>query len=205
MNEIEFIRKIGPAASECMRKTGVLASLVIAQAALESSWGKSAPGNMLFGVKAGASWKGKKQLLWTHEYDGGKKTRVQAYFRAYDSWLDSLLDHAALITGNKRYKAVVGEKEYQKACRAIQAAGYATDPKYADKLIGLIEKYELHKFDQEGGEPSLEPATVKVGEQKISDGFILEGRVYVPARDVAQAYGKRVDWDNKNKVCVLEK
>lgn len=138
-----------------MEKTGVLASLTIAQAILESNWGRSAPGNMLFGIKAGSSWKGKTQLLWTHEFIGGVKKRVQATFRAYGSFYESLLDHGSLLTGNKRYKDVVGCKDYKRACRAIQAAGYATDPMYADKLINLIERYGLTRFDGGGEDVGL--------------------------------------------------
>lgn len=150
MSNKTFINKIAPDAVETQRRTGILASLTIAQAILESNWGKVAPGNMLFGIKAGKSWKGKKQLLWTHEYIKGQRVRVQAWFRAYDSWLDSLLDHAALLTKNARYKKVVAAKDYKTACREVQAAGYATDPNYARSLISLIERHGLHQYDREG-------------------------------------------------------
>lgn len=158
-----FLEKIGPAAVQAMKESGVLASLIIAQAALESAWGASAPGNMLFGVKAGTTWKGKTQLLTTHEVIKGHRVKVKALFRAYDSWLDSLRDHTRLLTTATRYRAVVGERDYKKACKAIQAAGYATDPKYADKLIGLIEKYQLQKWDSSGGEvlKDLDKATAE--------------------------------------------
>jgi len=155
MSNQAFIDKIGPQATRAMHKTNVLASLTIAQAILESNWGKVAPGNMLFGIKAGSSWKGSTQKLWTHEFIKGVKTKVQATFRAYASWYDSLLDHGSLLTGNARYKDVVGCKDYKRACKAIQAAGYATDPKYADKLISLIEKYDLTRFDRGGEDVGL--------------------------------------------------
>lgn len=155
MSNQAFIDKIGPQATKAMQKTNVLASLTIAQAILESNWGKTAPGNMLFGIKAGSSWKGATQKLWTHEFIKGVKTRVQATFRAYGSWYESLLDHGSLLTNNSRYKAVIGCKDYKMACRAIQAAGYATDPQYANKLINLIEKYDLARFDRGGEDVGL--------------------------------------------------
>ena len=66
---------------------------------------------------------------------------------AYDSWAESVADHSAFLLANKRYAAVVGERDYKVACKAIKAAGYATDPGYPQKLIGLIEKYGLTVYD----------------------------------------------------------
>ncbi|CAM2913326.1 glycoside hydrolase family 73 protein [Erysipelothrix tonsillarum] len=154
MNKAEFIAKIGPAAQTCMRECNILASLIIAQAALESGWGKHAPGNMLFGVKATKSWTGKTQQLTTTEYINGIPHRVKATFRAYDSWLDSLRDHSKVLL-QPRYKAVVGEKDYKKACRAVKAAKYATDPEYAEKLIATIEANKLYEWDKVEEEPTL--------------------------------------------------
>lgn len=68
-------------------------------------------------------------------------------FRAYDSWEESVTDHSAFLKANKRYKEVIGETDYKKACNAIKAAGYATDPEYANKLIEIIEQYKLTEFD----------------------------------------------------------
>lgn len=72
---------------------------------------------------------------------------ITALFRAYDSWAESVADHSAFLLANKRYAAVVGERDYKAACKAIKAAGYATDPGYPQKLIGLIEKYGLTVYD----------------------------------------------------------
>ena len=121
-----FIAKIGAAAAD-MKTSGVLASLTIAQAILESGWGKSGltvKGNALFGIKATAAWKGKVYNGQTQGcYDGVSMTTVSACFKAYDSWADSVADHSALLTGAARYKAVIGERDYKKACHAIKAAG----------------------------------------------------------------------------------
>lgn len=149
-----FIERVGALAAADMQKSGVLASLTIAQAILESGWGKSGltvKANALFGIKAGTSWKGRVYSAKTQEcYDGVNFTTVTALFRAYDSWEESVADHSALLTGAARYKAVIGERDYKTACRAIKAAGYATDPQYADKLIRLIESYGLTAYDGAG-------------------------------------------------------
>ena len=149
-----FIERVGALAAADMQKSGVLASLTIAQAILESGWGKSGltvKANALFGIKAGTNWKGRVYSAKTQEcYDGVNFTTVTALFRAYDSWEESVADHSALLTGAARYKAAIGERDYKTACRAIKAAGYATDPQYADKLIRLIESYGLTAYDGAG-------------------------------------------------------
>lgn len=147
-----FIKTVGALASADMKKSGVLASLTVAQAILESAWGKSelaTGGNALFGIKATKSWKGKVYCKDTKEcYDGVNLVDVKnAAFRAYDSWEESVEDHSAFLKANKRYKEVIGETDYKKACEAIKAAGYATDPDYVEKLVKLIEDYELTEFD----------------------------------------------------------
>lgn len=152
-----FIKKVGALASADMKKSGVLASLTVAQAILESAWGKSelaTGGNALFGIKATKSWKGKVYCKDTKEcYDGVNLVTVNnATFRAYDSWEESVADHSAFFKANKRYKEVIGETDYKKACEAIKAAGYATDPDYVEKLVKLIEDYELTEFDGAAGQ-----------------------------------------------------
>lgn len=148
MTNNEFIMEVAGFARGDAR---VLPSLTIAQAILESGWGRSGltvKANALFGIKAGKSWKGKVYSAKTKEcYDGVNFVNETAVFRAYDSWADSVADHTEFLCGLNRYKAVVGEKNYKKACEAIQAAGYATDPNYAKLLISLIEEYELYKYD----------------------------------------------------------
>lgn len=146
----EFIDKIAPLAMADAQITQILPSLTIAQALLESNSGNSTlttQANALFGIKAAGSWRGKVWDGRTTEYYNGQKTTITAGFRAYDSWADSILDHSMLLTNNKRYSKVIGEKDYKKACQAIAAAGYATDPSYASKLINLIETYGLNQYD----------------------------------------------------------
>lgn len=91
--------------------------------------------------------------IWSKDtkecYDGVNLVDVKnAAFRAYDSWEESVEDHSTFLKANKRYKEVIGETDYKKACEAIKAAGYATDPDYVEKLVKLIEDYELTEFDE---------------------------------------------------------
>jgi len=147
----QFIEKVGSLASNDMHTSGVLASLTIAQAILESGWGNSAlavNANALFGIKATTAWKGKVYSKETQEcYDGVSFTTIEALFRAYDSWEESINDHSDFLVANSRYAAVIGETDYKTACTAIKAAGYATDPDYANKLVNLIEQYDLTAYD----------------------------------------------------------
>lgn len=145
-----FIETVGALAAK--HGDRILPSLTIAQAILESGWGQSSltkKANALFGIKAGAGWQGKVYSCKTQEcYDGVNFTQETACFRAYDSWEASVADHTAFLCGLARYRAVVGEQDYKAACHAVKAAGYATDPDYAGKLIRLIETYQLRRFDR---------------------------------------------------------
>lgn len=175
----EFIAKIKDGAIESQRKYGVLASLTIAQAILESGWGKASIGNNIFGIKAGSSWKGKTQTRNTSEYVDGKYINITAVFRDYDSIADSIADHALLFVNASRYKNLIGCTDYKQACRNVQADGYATDPKYADKLISIIESNGLAQFDTAPA-PSPAPAPVNpaapaAGTYTVKPGDTLSG------------------------------
>ena len=87
-------------------------------------------------------------------------------FRAYGSWAESVADHSDLLSRNARYKAVIGEQDYKAACRAIAAAGYATDPKYADKLVQIIETYALTAYDSAGSAAKPDSSNTTAGDHK---------------------------------------
>ena len=132
-----FISKIAPLAVEDMKKTGVLASLTIAQSILESGWGESTLAkqhNNLFGIKANSTWGGKVATL-----NGSN-------WRAYDSWDESILDHSKLLQ-TSRYTKVLSAKDYKEACEEVRLAGYCTESDYSQKLIRLIEQYDLAQYD----------------------------------------------------------
>lgn len=143
-----FIDKIKNGAIAGHKKYGVLPSLTISQAILETGWGKASIGNNIFGIKANASWKGKTQVVRTHEFINGKKIYVDAKFRDYNSIEESLEDRFRLLS-NSRYKKVVQAKNYKEGAKELYKAGYATDPQYANKLIRIIEQNKLYEFDSQ--------------------------------------------------------
>ncbi|WP_010628982.1 flagellar assembly peptidoglycan hydrolase FlgJ [Halomonas sp. KM-1] len=140
-----FMERLSAPAQAASRKTGVPAELILAQAALETGWGRheiaTADGRNsynLFGIKAGSSWKGRTTDIVTHEYINGQRTRVVDSFRVYNSFEEAFTDYARLIGNNPRYAAVTTAGSAEQAARALQAGGYATDPAYADKLIAVM-------------------------------------------------------------------
>lgn len=147
---MNFIETIGVMAREDMKKTKILASLTIAQAILESNWGKSslsqAPNNNLFGIKG--TYKGNYVIKPTTEFENGKWIKINAKFRKYPSWKESIADHSALFNSMARYKNLRGCTDYRLACKYVREDGYATDPNYTNKLINLIETNNLHKYDE---------------------------------------------------------
>lgn len=165
MTPKNFVKKYKPFALESERKTGISALFILAQSALETGWGKSAPGNMMFGVKASVSTPAeKRQLVQTTEIlatdkakfpviisiekrpDGKFKYTVKDWFRKYDSPEESFTDHANLFVNNKRYaKALQVKNDPYKFAEEVAKAGYATAPNYADSLKKLIKEIEKVK------------------------------------------------------------
>jgi flagellar protein FlgJ len=137
-----------PAAQACQRATGIPASFTLAQAALESGWGARAPGNNLFGIKADKAWKGPTVDVHTHEVIRGKRVAVVDKFRAYPSMAASITDRADFFRKNPRYKACFRETTGEGWARAVAAAGYATDPKYAETLIAVMRGRRMSQYDQ---------------------------------------------------------
>lgn len=193
----QFIDRVGKLATTDMQTSGILASLTIAQAILESGWGTSElcrNASALFGIKADGRWAGKVYSKDTKEcYDGANFTTVRALFRAYSSWEESIADHSAFLRAGSRYKAVIGETNYKAACKAIKAAGYATDPSYADKLISLIESYELTVYDKGKKEETnnmalLSPnATYSMNGVTVREKIIPDGTRWKDASKAAKA------------------
>ena len=151
-----FIEKVKDGAIAGWHEGRILPSVTIAQACLESGWGTSdlaTKANNLFGIKAKQDWKGESYTVRTAEYDkNNKKFYINAAFRKYKNWQDSLVDHAKFFHEGWREDhytshGVIGQTDYKKACKGLQSAGYATSQEYASQLIGLIEMYELDKYD----------------------------------------------------------
>jgi flagellar protein FlgJ len=140
-----FVARLQEPARAASRASGVPAELILAQAALETGWGRheiatASGGNShnLFGIKAGANWQGPTTEVRTTEYvDGRPVSRIER-FRVYESFEAAFTDYARLIGDNPRYAGVVDAPDAAQAARALQRGGYATDPAYADKLIAVM-------------------------------------------------------------------
>ena len=143
-----FIGMLVQAAQDCQRKTGIPASITLAQAALESGWGENAAGNNLFGIKADSSWKGPTISFRTTEHFDSKDVKLVDKFRRYDSWLASMVDHAQFLLKNPRYASCFKETTGAGWARALQDCKYATDPDYAKKLQSIIRDRNLAFYDQ---------------------------------------------------------
>ena len=149
----QFIKQIAPAAQAEQKKYRIPASIVIAQAGLESDWGRAKLAykyNNLFGMKA--SGHQAKVRLETKETLNRHTKTVKQDFAVYDSWADSIQAHAKLILNgtvdnHDRFKGVTTAKDYQTAAWELQKNGYATDPAYANKLIYAIQKFKLDRYD----------------------------------------------------------
>ena len=145
-----FVDQHTDAARAAEAKTGIPATFMISQAALETGWGRreirhadGSPSYNLFGIKAGANWKGPVAEITTTEYVNGQAQKVTARFRAYSSYAESFADYARLMKDSPRYRQVLaGATQAGDAAsvfaRGLQRAGYATDPAYADKLARVI-------------------------------------------------------------------
>ena len=147
----QFLEVIIPIAQQAQIDYGVRPSVLIAQAALESNWGESElsqQSNNYFGIKGKSSG----EQYATKEFTQDKWQNVQASFRTYDSISDSVNDYAKLIKNGTSwnadlYSSVITAEHYKDAAFALQKAGYATDPNYANKLIRIIEQYTLYELD----------------------------------------------------------
>lgn len=182
----EYIKKYAPVAVSEMHRSGVPASITLAQGMLESRYGLSslaAEGNNHFGIKCHRNW-------------GGRTMRVNddapnECFRVYDSAEESFRDHSDFLRYQDRYKALFELKptDYKGWAKGLKKAGYATDPKYAEKLIKIIEDYHLDKYDS-GDVPRESPlkiekkaqvevkSPVRKGQAAESYSFRLERKVF---------------------------
>ncbi|QIG68275.1 putative N-acetylmuramoyl-L-alanine amidase lysozyme-like protein [Rhizobium phage RHph_Y1_10] len=133
----EFIGMMLPYAMEASKATGVDPRIILAQAALESNWGKSAPGNNYFGVKSHGASGG--NTLSTTEVINGKPVTVQDSFRAYGGPRESALGYADFINRNPRYEGFRTAQGIDAQIDALGKSGYATDPLYAQKISSIAK------------------------------------------------------------------
>jgi flagellar protein FlgJ len=141
-----FVDKLRPAAEAAAKAVGLPVEYLLAQAGLESGWGKHQPkdaqngaSHNVFGIKAGRAWQGKVVESATREVVDGASVPTRAKFRAYDSYASSFGDFAKLLRGSRRYAPALAQAADPAAyARALQRGGYATDPAYAAKLTRAI-------------------------------------------------------------------
>lgn len=133
----EFVDALLPAAIEASKRTGVDPRIIVAQAAQETGWGRSAPGNNYFGIKSHGQGGG--QTLKTHEYVGGKRVNVSDSFRTFASPADSVAGYADFLLQNPRYRKLMEAQGLDAQLAALQASGYATDPNYSQS-VGAIAR-----------------------------------------------------------------
>ncbi len=141
----DFVNTLWPHAQAVSQATGIPAQFMVAQAALESGWGKNeirradgSPSFNVFGIKAGRSWSGPVAETVTTEYVNGVAQKSVEKFRAYSSYAEGFRDYANLLLNNPRYAAVLEQQDAAGFARGLQQAGYATDPMYADKLMRIL-------------------------------------------------------------------
>lgn len=152
-NHDDFIATMLPMAQEAAARIGVDPKVLVAQAALETGWGKSVlrqgdggSSHNLFNIKAGSSWKGDTTRAVTAEYEGGQVVKETAQFRSYDSFADSFHDLVNLLQNNDRYQDVVKSADNpEQFVKELQKAGYATDPHYASKIASIAKQLESYE------------------------------------------------------------
>src|ERR1700722_5337484 len=135
-----FSRKLMPLLQQAGHQLGVSPKILLAQAAIETGWGRSVVGNNLFGIKAGSSWTGATVDAATHEYENGQYIAIRDSFRAHPDAEASVKDFVALVSGNPRYKAALGAGDDATAyAQGLLAGGWATDVDYAHKLKAVTD------------------------------------------------------------------
>lgn len=147
-----FAQQLAPLLKEAGRQLGVAPKILLAQAALETGWGRSVAGNNIFGVKAGSSWSGSSTTTMTHEFEEGRMVPREAAFRAYPSVDAAVQDYVALIGGSPRYQSALGAGDDAAAyARGLVAGGYATDNEYAQKLQAVASQPAAVALDLPNG------------------------------------------------------
>ncbi|MDF7637039.1 glycoside hydrolase family 73 protein [Leuconostocaceae bacterium ESL0958] len=152
--EEKLLNEWAPYAQKLQKDYQVLASVSLAQAILESNWGQSElaqQAHNLYGIKASDQEPG--TVIATKEYEDGQWVTIDDRFRTYQNWQASMKDHALLLSKGtnwnpKQYAHVLAAKDYKAAAKALVQDGYATDPDYAAKIMTVIERWHLQRFDR---------------------------------------------------------
>ncbi len=141
----DFLSRMKEHAIAASNATGIPAKFLLGHAAFESGWGKGeirtadgSPSHNLFGIKAGRNWKGATVDVTTTEYVDGAPRKMVQKFRAYASYAEAFKDYASLMQNSPRYAAVLRQSDSAGFAQGLQRAGYATDPRYAEKLTRIL-------------------------------------------------------------------
>lgn len=194
---VDYINKYSDLAVEQMKEHKIPASITLAQGLLESGAGLSElarKSNNHFGIKCGSSWNGR-----TVRHDDDAR---QECFRAYRNPRDSYEDHSAFLKRGARYAFLFKLEitDYKGWARGLKKAGYATDPSYANRLITIIEDYDLYKYDRRNGRGSKpEPVQLVSNAHQV---YIANEIAYIVARrgDTFKSLGKEFDMSWKKLV-----
>ena len=144
-----FVEQLYPMAEQAAKKLSVDADVLIAQAALETGWGEKmtagiqGSSNNLFNIKADQRWQGDAVRVKTLEFRDGIAVKETAAFRAYDSLAESFDDYVNFIHGGDRYRQARAATDSESYIRELSEAGYATDPRYADKVLDIINSESM--------------------------------------------------------------
>ncbi len=150
----QFVKQLWPHAQQAANEIGVEPKVLLAQAALETGWGKAVIDKTdgqssfnLFNIKADKSWKGPKTSVDTLEFEQGTAKKVRAGFRVYDSYQQSFQDYVQFLKSNPRYGEALKQTANPEAyVKGLQQAGYATDPKYAEKIMHIFNGEALAHY-----------------------------------------------------------
>lgn len=168
-----------PFAQEQGQRLGLDPRLILAQSAIETGWGKKAPGNNYFGIKSHGQKGG--QTFGTHEFINGKRVNISDSFRGYGSAKDSFAGYGDFLTKNKRYQRMLGSKGLDAQLSALGASGYATDPNYAAK-VGSIAR----NMPQVAGFSPSQPQETNTVPPAMQEGQNMQQTMSQPQRNPMQ-------------------
>lgn len=183
-----YIARYGNLAVDQMKKYGIPASITLAQGLLESDAGRSTLAvkcNNHFGIKCHSDWTGRKMY---HDDDAR-----QECFRCYSDADDSYRDHSLFLVNGSRYHSLfkLSVTDYKGWAKGLKAAGYATSPTYADKLIEIIERYGLDRYDKSGG-VRLKPGQIPHQPMLVNGQRCVRLREGETLKDIAREYGMQL-------------
>ena len=183
-----YIARYGNLAVDQMKKYGIPASITLAQGLLESDAGRSTLAvkcNNHFGIKCHSDWTGRKMY---HDDDAR-----QECFRCYSDADDSYRDHSLFLVNGSRYQSLfkLSVTDYKGWAKGLKAAGYATSPTYADKLIEIIERYGLDRYDKSGG-IRLKPGQIPHQPMLVNGQRCVRLREGESLKDIAREYGMQL-------------